>query len=98
MGLVLEEQEVNIGFTRVDEVCQLYASDSKWITKMDKLCEKNPEQFKKVAQTKHGCTYEFPKKFLTIRSKDRKMTLSDEQRKQRSEFAKLRFTRKSDAF
>lgn len=80
MSLVLEEQEVNIGFTRVDAVCQLYASDSTWITKMDKLCKKNPKQIKKIAETKHGCTYEFPKKFLSIRSKETKKNLTDEQK------------------
>ncbi len=40
MGLSLEEQEVNIGFGRTEDMCTLYASDSTWVTKMENLCRR----------------------------------------------------------
>ncbi|MDE7205641.1 MAG: hypothetical protein K2N90_00485, partial [Lachnospiraceae bacterium] len=58
--------------------------------KLDKLVAQNPEQFKTGrTETCKGEVvakrYLFPKKFITIRSKDMKRELTDEQREQLSQ-------------
>lgn len=55
-----------------------------WMRKLDKLVEQNPEQFKPGrAEICKGQVvakrYLFPKRFITIRSKDIKRELTDEQ-------------------
>lgn len=86
MGISTDEQETVINFGRNDETVTCWTSDSTWMTKMDKLIEKNPEEFKctkeetidgQVVQKR----YEFPKKYVSIRSKSRSANLTDEQRK-----------------
>lgn len=43
MGLSSEEQEVHISFGRNDKVAKVYASDTRYIYKLDKLVENNPD-------------------------------------------------------
>lgn len=61
-----------------------------WMRKLDKLVEQNPEQFKPGrAEICKGQVvakrYLFPKRFITIRSKDIKRELTDEQRAELAE-------------
>lgn len=93
MGISTDEQETVINFGRNDEMVTCRTSDSTWMTKMDKLIEKNPEEFKctkeetidgQVVQKR----YEFPKKYVSIRSTTRKMNLTDEQRRAMAERAR----------
>jgi len=87
-----EEKEVIIRFDESSPTATLYTASSIWITKFNKLCKENPKQFKCVKTEYIGGTrkaegkyYEFPKKFITIRSKEVKRTMSDEQRKASAE-------------
>lgn len=93
MGISTDEQETVINFGRNDETVTCWTSDSTWMTKMDKLIEKNPEEFKctkeetidgQVVQKR----YEFPKKYVSIRSKSVKRELTKEQRQEYVERAK----------
>ena len=93
MGISTDEQETVINFGRNDETVTCWTSDSTWMTKMDKPIEKNPEEFKctkeetidgQVVQKR----YEFPKKYVSIRSTTRKMNLTDEQRRAMAERAR----------
>ncbi len=84
------EQEVTISFNAEDDTAEIYAADPVWIRKLDKLAEQNPEQFKTGrTETSEGKIiskrYTFPKRFITIRSKDVKKELTDEQRENLSQ-------------
>lgn len=83
------EQEVTIGFNAAEGTAEIYTADPVWIRKMDKLVQQNPEQFKPGrAETYQGeivaKRYTFPKRFISIRSKDVKQVLTDEQRAERT--------------
>ena len=80
------EQEVIITFNAEEETAELYTANPVWIRKMDKLVEQNPEQFQEYRRERMdgkviSKSYRFPKRFVTVRSKDKKIDLSDEQRK-----------------
>ena len=84
------EQEVTISFNAEDDTAEVYAVDPVWIRKLDKLAEQNPEQFA-IGRTETGegkiisKRYTFPKRFITIRSKDVKKELTDEQKENLSQ-------------
>ena len=84
------EQETVINFNAAEESVDLHTSDPAWLHKMDKLVEKNPEQFKLIRVDKCqgeivAKRYIIPKRFVTIRSGDKKRELTDEQRQQAAE-------------
>ena len=90
MGLSRYEQEVIINFNAEENEISLYTANPVWIRKMDKLIEQNPEQFRqgRVERVKGEIVskeYFFPKRFVSIRSKDLKRNLSEEQRKELAE-------------
>lgn len=79
------EQEVSITFNAGEDVADLYTADPVWIRKLDKLALQNPEQFRIKNEYCHegkpiAKRYEFPKRFVSIRSKDVKKELTEEQR------------------
>lgn len=89
-GMTRQEQETIISFNAAGDTTELYTADPVYIRKLDKMVEKNPEQFKPGrVETCQGeivakC-YIFPKRFISIRSKDVKRELSEEQRKELAE-------------
>ena len=90
VGLSRYEQEVTIGFNAAEDMAELYTADPVWMRKLDKLVEQNPEQFKpgRVETCKEEIVakrYSFPKRFITIRSKDVKRELTDGQRAELAE-------------
>lgn len=92
------EQEVVINFNAGEDIADLYTANPVWLRKMDKLVEKNPEQFKLIRVDKHqgeivAKRYTFPKRFVTIRSGDKKRELTEAQRKELAERMKQRRTK-----
>lgn len=85
------EQETIINFNAEEDTAELYTADPVWIRKLDKLVEQNPEQFRPgEAERLEGRViakrYVFPKRFITIRSKDtKKRELTAEQRAELAE-------------
>lgn len=84
------EQETVINFNAAEESVDLHTSDPTWLRKMDKLVEKNPEQFKLIRVDKCqgeivAKRYMFPKRFVIIWSGDKKRELTDAQRKELAE-------------
>ena len=84
VGLSRYEREVTIGFNVAEGTAELYPADPVWMRKLDKLVERNPEQVKLggVEPCKGEVVakrYSFPKRFITIRSKDVKREMTDEQ-------------------
>lgn len=88
MGLSInaDEQETVINFGRTDSNVILYTTDRTWMTKLDKLVGINPDDFKVIEENEISKRYEFPKYLLTVRSKKR--TLSEERKKELSEYMK----------
>ncbi len=82
MKLLKCEQEVHISFCADEETATLYTSYPAWIRKMDKLVEKNPQSFQCIAETEVSKTYAMPRNFISIRSKERTVTLTEEQKEQ----------------
>lgn len=83
------EQEVIISLNAAEDTAEIYTADPVWIRKMDKLVQQNPEQFRPgKVETYQGeivaKRYTFPRRFVTIRSKDIKVELTDEQRAERA--------------
>lgn len=95
--LGLDEQEVVINISRTNDTAEIYCSDTTWINKLNKLCEKSPDLYKKVKETEMGCTYTFPKNMVTLRSSIRNVTMSEEDREAaRIRLAEARSKRKKE--
>ena len=88
MGLSRLEQEVVINFNAEENTASIYTANPTWVRKMDKLVEKNPDEFRLVGEeTMDGevvsKVYECPKKYISVRSGTRVM--SKEQREANAE-------------
>lgn len=84
-SLCAAEREVVITFDDASDQVKLYTANPVWLRKLDKLVAQNPEQFREIDNEKLegriiAKNYEFPKRFITIRSKDTKRVLTEEQR------------------
>lgn len=85
-GVLLEEQETCISFSRTDNDCIVWTSDSTTMTKLNKLCEIAPEVYKvravgyykgKIVHKEYVIS---DKNYLTFRTK--KKTLTEEQKQE----------------
>lgn len=76
------EQEVHISFSATEDKAVIYTSYPLWIRKMDKLTNKNPADFQCLKADCISKTYAMPKEFISIRSKKRTISLTEEQKKQ----------------
>lgn len=79
------EQEVVITFNAGEDTADFYTADPVWIRKLDRLVEQNPDQFKQGRVEKYNGKviakrYTIPKRFISVRSKDVKRELTEEQR------------------
>jgi len=87
MSLSSDEQEVHISFGRNDKVAKVYASDTRYINKLDKLVENNPD-FWKCTGTETikgeviGKSYECPTSLISLRSKKTVRVLTEEQKEE----------------
>ena len=87
MALSRIEQEVVISFNAEEDTADLYTANPSWMNKLDKLGKTNPGQFRLIeTSTCQGKVvskrYTFPKRFVSIRSKDVKRELTEEQREE----------------
>lgn len=62
-----EEQETVISFTADDKMAQVYTCDAVYIRKLDRLCEKAPEQYNVIQQDDYSKTYTMPKRLVSFR-------------------------------
>lgn len=75
----ISEQEVCINFMRDEDFATIYASDTTYITKLDKLCRTSPNMYSVISDTGRGKTYRVEDKALiSFRAKKRELT--EEQR------------------
>jgi hypothetical protein len=88
-ALSSEEQEVHVSFGRLDNRASIYVSDTRYITKLDKLVEKSPEwtkdheEYIKATGELVGVTYSCPINLISFRPQKRK--LSDEEKAKRAD-------------
>lgn len=75
--LTREEQETIITACAADELAEVYTSDPIYIRKMDKLVERDPENYKVKAKNSYSVTYTMPKRLLGFRVP---RVLTDEQK------------------
>lgn len=69
MSVSIEEQEICINAMRDEKFATIYASDSTYITKLDKLCKESHGMYSLIEDTGRG----------------KKRELTDEQKKQAAE-------------
>lgn len=50
MGISLIEQETTISFSRTDRSVDIWTSDTTTMTKLDRLCEEAPENYKCIEE------------------------------------------------
>lgn len=79
-----DEQETTINIFLTETIAKVYTSDYTMRTKMDNLCKKNPESYRLVKSDNYGAMYEFPKDYISFRTKKTKRTMTDEQREKLS--------------
>lgn len=87
MGLLIEEQETHVNFSRNDERAEIYTSDTTKFQKLFKLSEFSDTEWKleRVHKLKNGeiigYTFSFPVKCMSFRKKSVKRNYTEEQRK-----------------
>ena len=64
MRVSTEEMETTVNIYKTDETAKLYSCDPRFMRKMDRLCEKYPNEYKVVGRDEISATYSFPKKRL----------------------------------
>lgn len=79
------EQEVIINFNAADEEASIYSADPVWMRKLDKLAEQSPDLYRVHRQETYegkivAKEYLFTKKLITLRSKVRVSSMTDEQK------------------
>ena len=80
----VSEQETNILFMRDEPFAKVYTSDTTQMTRLDKMCEKNPDMYSLIKNTGRGKIYKIADKGLvSFRAKKREM--SDEAREAASQ-------------
>ena len=88
MGLSIQEQETTVSFSRDNNICIIYTSDTTIMTKLDKYVENEGAPFWKLKEKHYlqngelvGKTYETNKKLISFRKDIITRELTDEQKK-----------------
>lgn len=82
----IEEQELHINASRDEKFAKIYASDSTYITKLDKLCKESPEMYSLVEDTGRGKIYLLKdKSLISFRAKKTTRIMTDEQKQASAE-------------
>lgn len=89
MRLSRYEKETIILLNAAEDTASIYTADPVWKRKLDKLVEKSPQCYQCAKADEVSKTYSMPKRFISLRSKEKTVTLTDEQKEQ----AKQRLTR-----
>ena len=87
MRLSRYEKETIILLNAAEDTASIYTADPVWKRKLDKLVEKNPQCYQcvkadEVSETDIDKTYSMPKRFISLRSKEKTVTLTAEQKEQ----------------
>lgn len=80
MKLSRYEQETIITFNAEKDIASIYTLDPVWQRKLDRLAEKSPSFYECVRADGIGKAYTMPKRFLSFRTKEKTVTLTEEQK------------------
>lgn len=91
MGLIIEEQETHINWSREDARAKIYTSDTTTMTKLNKLIELPDTKWKLEGESKLksgeviGRTYSCPVEFVSFRTKRSTRQYTEEDKKRIAE-------------
>lgn len=86
MAVSVDEQKICINAMRDEKFVKIYASDSTYITKLDKLCKESPEMYSLVEDTVRGKIYLLKdKSLISFRAKKTTRVVIDEQKQASAE-------------
>ena len=74
MALTRYETETIISYNDDSNSASVYTNNKTLIKKLDKLCEKHPDEFSLVTQDEESKTYEISKRLVSIRPPKKKLT------------------------
>ena len=80
MRLSRYEKETIILLNAAEDTASIYTADPVWKRKLDNLVEKNPQCYQCVKADEVSKTYSMPKRFISLRSKEKTVTLTAEQK------------------
>lgn len=80
MRLSRYEKETIILLNAAEDTASIYTADPVWKRELDKLVEKNPQCYQCVKADEVSKTYSMPKRFISLRSKEKTVTLTAEQK------------------
>lgn len=81
--LSLEEQETTHSIDRQTKVWNIYTSDNRVITKLNKLIKSNPDVYKIIWTNKTGSMVTVPEKYISYRSATKKKEMSEEEKEKK---------------
>ena len=94
-SIPLDEQETTITFRRTDKDADIWTNDRTMITKLDRLCEKSPDNYKCIDVNRYIMDDEdvivdkkyriSDKTLISFRSAKIRRDLTDEQKKEMAE-------------
>lgn len=77
------EKETVINFNEAEKEASIYTFNKKMISKLDRLCEKFPEQFRLYRKFSDGAReYIMPKKYVSVRGPRPQKELSEAEKEQ----------------
>lgn len=95
-GIALEDQQTTINYGRTEEGCEIWTSDRTTMTKLDRLCQEAPENYrvKEIGKDRQGALlckvyYIRDKGLLSFRT-GKKRELTEEQRMKMTEHLRRR--------
>ncbi|MFN2926524.1 hypothetical protein ACKX2L_06315 [Lachnospiraceae bacterium YH-ros2228] len=90
MSISTREQETTVVFERNSKKATIYTSDATMLTKLHKLMEKNPKEWRLIGKGRLNGdivseTFECPKKLISFRTSTTSRVMTEEQREAAAE-------------
>ena len=90
MGLSVNEQETVVNFERNTDKATVYTSDATMLTKLHKLMEKSPKEWRLIDKGRVNGdvvseTFECPKRLISFRTSTASRVMTEEQREAAAE-------------
>ena len=81
LSLTAPERETIVLFDDESNECQIYTCSRPIMTKLDRLCKSQPDNYKLTKQDSQSKTYLTDKRLISFRAERQKRELTDEQKK-----------------
>lgn len=101
MSIPANEQETTVAFERNTDKATIYTSDATMLTKLHKLMEKNPKEWRLIGKGRINGdivseTFECPKRLISFRTSTVSRVMTEEQREAAAERLKKARENKSE--